>query len=303
MYGLKKKRVHIFLRKPVKSINHSIEKLFHKIAKEKSDEFKFVFLKCPFYSKGILRRFFNCIWALCNQGDINHISGDVNFISLFLNKSKTINTFHDCYHLKYLTGLKKIIYKFFWYSMPIKKSKYITTISNFTKYELKKNIKTDRKIAVIKNFSTINSCVINKSKKKHFFIVIGTTDNKNLDRILSAVKNLKFKLVIVGYLNSSQKEFIKKNRIKHKNFINVSEAKIIQLYSQSLVLINPSLYEGFGLTNLEAQAMGVPVLTSNISPIKSIMGKSAILVNPYNVNEIHKKWRIFLNQINSSLPL
>ena len=38
--------------------------------------------------------------------------------------------------------------------------------------------------------------------------------------------------------------------------------------------------------------MGVPVLTSNISPIKEIMGKSAILVNPHNVNEIYKKLNI-----------
>ena len=63
----------------------------------------------------------------------------------------------------------------------------------------------------------------------------------------------------------------------------------------SFVLINPSLYEGFGLTNLEAQKMGVPVITSNISPIKEIMRDSAILINPNDENEIYRN----LNKIYS----
>ena len=79
-----------------------------------------------------------------------------------------------------------------------------------------------------------------------------------------------------------------KNNIKYKNFINVSEKKIIELYNMSFVLINPSLYEGFGLTNLEAQKMGVPVITSNISPMKEIMRDSAILINPNDENEIYR---------------
>ena len=127
MSRLKKIKVHIFLRKPYKFENHSVEKLFSSIVKEKNDEFEFILLKCPFHSKGFLRRFLNCIWAFFKQGDINHISGDTNFISIFLDKNKTINTFLDCYNLRHFTGLKKIIFKFFWFYIPIMKSKFYKT--------------------------------------------------------------------------------------------------------------------------------------------------------------------------------
>ena len=44
-----------------------------------------------FESKGIINRIY-VIWAVFNQGDVNHITGDINFISLLLSKKKTINT-------------------------------------------------------------------------------------------------------------------------------------------------------------------------------------------------------------------
>ena len=288
MSQLKKIKVHIFLRKPHKFENHSIEKLFYSIVKEKNDKFKFILLKCPFYSKGFLRRFFNCIWALFKQGDINHVSGDTNFISIFLDKNKTINTFHDCYNLRHYTGLKKIIFKFFWFYIPIKRSRYITAVSDFTKRELKTLLNTNKEIKVIPNFLTENDYKKKKIKKKNCALVIGTTKNKNIEKIFSAVKETVFELLIVGRLNHKQKNFLIKNNIKYKNFVNVSEKKIIQLYNMSFVLINPSLYEGFGLTNLEAQKMGIPVITSNISPMKEIMRDSAILVNPNDENEIYR---------------
>ena len=165
MSKLNKIRVHIFLRKPFKFENHSIEKLFKSIVKEKNDKFKFILLKCPFHSKGFFKRFFNCIWAFFNQGDINHVSGDVNFISLFLNKNKTINTFHDCYNLRNYNGLKKIIYKLFWFYIPIKKSRYITVVSDFTKLELKKLLNINNKVNVIPNFLTENNYKQKKNQK------------------------------------------------------------------------------------------------------------------------------------------
>ena len=111
MNKIDKINVHIFLRKPYNFENHSVEKLFKTIAKDKDCNLNFEFLVCPFHSNGFFKRIYNCFWAFWNQGEINHISGDINFISLFLNKNKTINTFLDCYSLRRLSGLKRIIYK------------------------------------------------------------------------------------------------------------------------------------------------------------------------------------------------
>ena len=47
-----------------------------------------------------------------------------------------------------------------------------------------------------------------------------------------------------------------------------------------------SLYEGFGIPIIEAQAAGTPVITSNISSMPEAAGEGAILVDPYSVENI-----------------
>jgi glycosyltransferase involved in cell wall biosynthesis len=58
------------------------------------------------------------------------------------------------------------------------------------------------------------------------------------------------------------------------------------LYKNALAFLYPSLYEGFGLPVLDAMSMGVPVMTSNVSSLPEITGASALLVNPFNTDEI-----------------
>ena len=66
----------------------------------------------------------------------------------------------------------------------------------------------------------------------------------------------------------------------------VEEHVLISFYNVAKVFVYPSLYEGFGLPILEAQACGCPVITSNVSSMPEVAGESAILVDPYNVEEI-----------------
>lgn len=62
--------------------------------------------------------------------------------------------------------------------------------------------------------------------------------------------------------------------------LNNGEKDLISIYQESDILLFPSVYEGFGLPILEAQAQNVLVVTSNISPLKEVAGKAAILVEP-----------------------
>jgi glycosyltransferase involved in cell wall biosynthesis len=66
----------------------------------------------------------------------------------------------------------------------------------------------------------------------------------------------------------------------------VSEEEKSSLYSGAKGFIFPSLYEGFGLPVLEAQSLGVPVLTSNVASLPEVGGDSALYVDPTNVNDI-----------------
>ena len=60
----------------------------------------------------------------------------------------------------------------------------------------------------------------------------------------------------------------------------VSPDELPALYRGASMLLLPSLYEGFGLTALEAMACGTPVLTSNVSSLPEVVGDAALLVDP-----------------------
>ena len=139
--------------------------------------------------------------------------------------------------------------------MPIIKSKYVTTISNFSKKELEKFIKIKKKIHVISAFLPDGDYKL-KKKKKNKILIVGTTKNKNIDRILLSIKDVKMKVIIVGRINKDQIKFLNKNNVNFENYINISEAKLINCYNEARVLLFPSLYEGFGLPIIEAQIFG-----------------------------------------------
>jgi glycosyltransferase involved in cell wall biosynthesis len=57
-------------------------------------------------------------------------------------------------------------------------------------------------------------------------------------------------------------------------------------FENAALFVFPSLYEGFGLPPLEAMATGTPVVASNVSALREVLGDAALLVNPENVFEI-----------------
>jgi glycosyltransferase involved in cell wall biosynthesis len=72
--------------------------------------------------------------------------------------------------------------------------------------------------------------------------------------------------------------------VKFLHYVPYKELPII--INQALALVFPSLWEGFGLPALEAMACGTPVITSNISSLPEVTGDAAILIDPYDIEEI-----------------
>ena len=60
----------------------------------------------------------------------------------------------------------------------------------------------------------------------------------------------------------------------------VAEDDLPAFYKLGSVLFFPSLYEGFGLTPLEAMAVGTPVVSSNAACLPDVLGDAAALVAP-----------------------
>lgn len=66
----------------------------------------------------------------------------------------------------------------------------------------------------------------------------------------------------------------------------VTKPQLLRLYNRALALAFPSLYEGIGLPVLEAMLCGLPVLSSNTSSLPEVTGNDAIVVDPYNEEQI-----------------
>ncbi len=55
---------------------------------------------------------------------------------------------------------------------------------------------------------------------------------------------------------------------------------LVQIYNLADILVTPSLFEGFGMTILEAMACGTAVITSNVSSMPDVAGDAGLLVDP-----------------------
>jgi glycosyltransferase involved in cell wall biosynthesis len=267
---------------------HSIEKLFSEIITNLPENISKIH-QSKYKSIGIINRFRIAIDARKNQGQINHITGDIHFIALLLKKNKTILTIHDIGSTKTGNIVRRLIIKFIWFYLPIKFVKKVTVISEFTKKELLKILKVNpEKIIVIPNCypSVYKFEGTSLVEEKPVILQIGTKPNKNLERLIEAIEEIECKLIIVGELSEVQTKLLEKSKINYENHFNVPENEMVKLYQRCNLLAYISTYEGFGMPVVEANAVGRPVLASNIEPINSVAANAALLVNPYNIDEI-----------------
>lgn len=288
---LNRLRVSIFFRKPRPNGNYSVERLFDAVSAElPPDRFEVRRLICPFESNGMIRRFLLVIWAAFHQGDVNHITGDVNFIGLMMRRSKTVQTILDTAPMKRLSGCRRKFYEWIWLRMPIYRAGHVTVISEETLKETFSHISADRN-----KFHVIPCCVTGglELHPKPFDTVsprilhVGTNPNKNLIRVIEAVAGIPCCLVIIGPLFVEQEQLLRSKEIVFENYVGLDDKAMAQQYQLADMVMFVSTYEGFGLPIIEANAVGRPVITSTLSSMPDVAGDAALLVDPYDVAAIN----------------
>lgn len=153
-------------------------------------------------------------------------------------------------------------------------------------------------------YSPIDKSLCKNLIKEHYSInedyilyVGGFSPRKNIIGLIEAFSILlklyksEVKLIIAGKQGKSYALYKKRceelhieDKVIFPGFIPLEH--LPYFYNGCEAFVYPSFYEGFGLPPVEAMACGVPVIASNTTSIPEVVGDAALLIDPYNIDDI-----------------
>jgi glycosyltransferase involved in cell wall biosynthesis len=212
--------------------------------------------------------------------------------------------FQVAYDFRYFTGDSKGFLYRMAFSQYLKnqwsRSPFMVTCSDFSINELNKYVGYDPK-RVVKSFFGIDERVLDiahepaPEKEYDIIYVAHYEKRKNHEPLLRAIalidKGLKVYFLgrdngleqslhaLCGELGLTNVEFGK----------SVDDRTLWNKYRKSKVLANPSLYEGFGIPTIEALALGVPAVISDIPVYHEVGADLVTYFDPNDPKDIAEK--------------
>ncbi|MBC7826426.1 MAG: glycosyltransferase family 4 protein [Chitinophagaceae bacterium] len=284
------KKICLVYRRPVKEF-FSIEKVFSIVKNDLRKKFTISEAVVPNNRVTVIGILQNMIYASRSKADVYHITGDIHYVALAFPSRKTILTIHDCVFLYRYNGLKKILLRYLFLKWPVTHSFLITTISEATKKDIiKYSGCPSEKVIVIPNPlpGHIRYTARTFRQNSPVLLFIGTTENKNLLRVIDALKGIICILHIIGVIPDDKRILLQNSGIEWENSFFLDEDQLGEKYCEADIILFPSLFEGFGLPILEGQKAGRPVITSDLEPMKNVAGTGACLVDPTSIPSIRQ---------------
>lgn len=187
------------------------------------------------------------------------------------------------YYPEYFSRFKRMYFQMF-YGNALKKSDSIVAISQYVMKSYEQHFKkqVDGKIRLIYDpidFSKREEVVVDTVKKhenRYILCINSLTKHKNLITLVKAydllIKRNKsyeqdYRLVIGGAAWNGANEladYIKEHDLEKHVILTgyLTDGQLTYLYNHARLFVTPSLYEGFGMTPIEAMAAGCPVISS-----------------------------------------
>jgi len=237
-----------------------------------------------------------------------------NSLSL-VNPLKRVFTFHDLSFAHYPNFFSKRDNFWHWlqdYKSQARTAGHLIAVSEFTRQDIIKNLSVNPE-RITKIYSGINPFYRRlpandknlkefrrtRQMEKPFLFYLGTIEpRKNILAIIRSFNILKtensfqdLRLVIAGSKGWLYEEVFRQAAdSKFREDIifwgSATLEETLYLYNSAEAFVYPSFFEGFGFPPLEAQACGLPVITSDRSSLPEVMGDSAVMVDPWRIDDM-----------------
>jgi glycosyltransferase involved in cell wall biosynthesis len=220
---------------------------------------------------------------------------------------KAIITVHDLAYKLFKDIMPPIERKYLIHASKraLSRCKLIISVSEKTKEDIVESLGIDEsKIFVIyhgaDHLPEIGEEISRKNRSGILFI--GTIEpRKNIGKLLDSYKNTMLeygvneKLILVGkkgYRAGEIYEKVRNDKILRENVIfkgHIDDAQLVMEYKKAIMLVLPSLYEGFGIPMIEAMRFGCPVVASSRGALREIGREAAIYIDPYSKDDMSEK--------------
>jgi glycosyltransferase involved in cell wall biosynthesis len=244
---------------------------------------------CPYASRGFFPRLGNIIAAKEESADVYHILGDVHYLVFGVVPRNTILTIHDCGFAFNSSRIRRVLLKLFWLDIPCRRAAVICAISEKTKSEILRLTNVNpNKIVVIPDCisDSFHHTPREFRKVRPVVLQIGTRPNKNVPRLIAALRGRDYDLHVIGKSTPEIEHSLRENSVNCRFSVQLSQDALVKAYQEADIVSFASTYEGFGMPIAEANAVGRVVVTSNLDPMREVAGDAAVLVDPYSVESI-----------------
>lgn len=211
-----------------------------------------------------------------------------------------IATHHDITYVRHPESYSRIFRGLYKGITPVllKRIKALITVSDFSRREISRYYGyPSANICVIPNavapaFRPFCASAHESHSTRYLLAVSSPNAHKNFTRMVAAFLSLEgfdeVELRIVGDSHSvfSAPDYSVNGNQRIRMLGRLSDAELVQQYQGATAFVFPSLYEGFGIPPLEAQACGCPVIAARAASIPEVLGESVLYFEPLNIEDI-----------------
>lgn len=222
-----------------------------------------------------------------------------------------VNVIHDLNFLHHPEFVPPVVRRYYDRFFPkfAQQATQLATVSEYSRQDIIRSFQIDpEKIDVVFSgdnpaYKPLSDEQQDQVKRRYtdgcdYFLFVGLIHKrKNLDNIFRAFDSFKekdsnsTKLVVVGdkkwWAGEIEDTYLK---MRHRDDVLLLGRQpldvVCELTASAMAMVYTSLFEGFGLPIVDSFNAQVPIITSNVTAMPEIAGDAAILVDPYNPDQL-----------------